>query len=91
MAKVTIKNENVTFEVPDGEPLMPYAKQHSNMLFGCEKGQCGVCICSISKGIDNVFPKTALEEQTLSRLAAYPSQRLGCQIKIKKGDVEIEY
>lgn len=91
MAKVTIRNEKVTFDVPDGEPIMPYVKQHSNMLFGCDKGQCTVCICNISKGIENVFPKTSIEEQTLSKIAAYPSQRLACQIKIKKGEVEIEY
>jgi ferredoxin len=91
MAKVTIRNENVTFEVPDGELLMPHAKKHSNMLFGCGKGQCGLCLCHVSKGAENVNPKTANEEQRLVRLAAYPSQRLACQIKVKKGEVEIEY
>lgn len=91
MAKVRIRNEGVEFEVPDGMPLLPYAKKHSSMLFGCEKGNCGVCKCSVSKGSENVNVKTQKEEQTLAKMGAYPSERLACQIKIKKGEVEIEY
>ncbi len=91
MAKVRIRNEGTEFVVPDGEPLQPYAEKHSSMLFGCGKGECGTCICSVSKGSENVFAKTKKEEETLARMSAYPSQRLGCQIKVKKGEVEIEY
>jgi len=91
MAKVRIRNEGIEFEVPDGELLRPYAEKHSNMLFGCGKGECGTCICAVSKGSENVTPKTQKEELTLVKMSAYPSQRLACQIKIKKGEVEIEY
>lgn len=91
MAKVRIRNENVEFEVPDGEMLMSYAKKHSNMLFGCESGECGTCACSVSRGSENVNIKTKKEEETLARMQAYPSQRLACQIRIKRGEVEIEY
>ncbi len=91
MAKVRIRNENVEFEVPDGQPLMPYAQEKSAMLFGCGKGECGTCICAVSKGKENVNPKTQREEMTLAKMSAYPTQRLACQIVIKKGEVEIEY
>ena len=91
MAKVRIRNDKVEFEVPDGEPLMPYAKKHSGMLFGCGKGECGTCVCSVSRGQENVNARTQKEELTLARIGAYPSARLACQIKIKKGEVEIEY
>jgi ferredoxin len=91
MAKVRIRNEGVEFEVPDNSPLMPYAQEKSGMLFGCGKGECGVCICAVSKGKENVNPKTQREELTLAKMAAYPTQRLACQIVIKKGEVEIEY
>ncbi|MBU0591183.1 (2Fe-2S)-binding protein [Candidatus Micrarchaeota archaeon] len=91
MAKVTILNEGVTFEVPDGSRLLEYAKKHSNMLFGCEQGKCGVCRCNIAKGFENLNQKTSEEEHTLTRLGAYPSQRLACKIIVKKGEVEIEY
>ena len=91
MAKVTITNENVTFEVPDGSRLLGYAKTSSNMLFGCEAGRCGSCLCNITKGAENLNSKTAVEEQTLGRMNAYPSQRLACQIIVKKGEITIEY
>jgi 2Fe-2S ferredoxin len=91
MAKVRIRNEEVEFEVPNGDDLMPYAKKNSSMLFGCENGQCGTCVCSVSRGSENVNIKTLKEEQTLDKIKAYPSARLACQIKIKKGEVEIEY
>ena len=91
MAKVRIRNEGTEFEVPDGEPLLNYAKEHSSILFGCGKGECGTCVCFVSKGSAFVSPKTKKEEETLNRIGAYPSQRLACQIKIKKGEVEIEY
>jgi len=91
MAKVRIRNEGVEFEVPDGEWLLEYAKRQSNMLFGCEKGECGTCICAISKGKENAEPKTQREELTLAKMGAYPTQRLACQIKVRKGEIEIEY
>lgn len=91
MAKVRIRNENVTIEVPDGSWLVSYLKDSSNLPFGCEKGDCGVCVCSVSKGSDNVEPRTQKEEVTLHRMGAYRSQRLACQLKIKKGEIEIEY
>jgi 2Fe-2S ferredoxin len=91
MAKVRVRNEGTEFVVPDGEKLIEYAKKNSSLLFGCEKGECGVCICSVSKGGENVFPKTQREELTLAKMSAYPSQRLACQIKVKKGEIEIEY
>lgn len=91
MAKVTIKNEGVTFGIPDGSRLMAYAKEHSSMLFGCGSGECGTCVCSIVEGSQNLNIKTQKEEQTLNRIGAYPSQRLACEIIVKKGEIIIEY
>jgi len=91
MAKVTIKNEGVTFEVPNGSKLSHYAKEHSAMLFGCGSGECGTCVCSVVEGSENLNIKTSKEEQTLNRIGAYPSQRLACEIIVKKGEIVIEY
>ena len=91
MAKVTITNDNATFEVPDGSRLLDYAKANSSMPFGCGAGSCGVCICSVVKGAENLNLKTQVEEQTLTRMNVYPSQRLACQIVVKKGEVVVEY
>lgn len=91
MAKVTVLNDNVTFEVTDGEYLLPYFKEHTAMLFGCEKGECGICICTVLKGMENLNEKSQKEIAVLHSKGAYPNQRLACLLKIKWGEVEIEY
>jgi len=90
LAKVRIKNEGTVIEVPDGADLKNYLKD-TGISFGCERGECGVCICAISKGGDNVERKSQREELTLAKIGAYPTQRLACQLRIKKGEIEIEY
>jgi len=91
MAKVTILNDEVTFEVPDGAKLMPYAKENSGLMFGCGKGECGICICTVVKGAENLNKKTDKEYQLLESQRATPAQRLACQIVVKKGEIELEY
>ena len=87
MAKVTIVNDGVTLDVPDGARLLEYAKAGSRMLFGCEGGTCGVCICRVVKGKENLVARTQLEEQ----LCRHRDERLACQIWVKKGEIEVEY
>jgi len=89
MARVRIINSNNTIEVPDGARLLDYVKEE--MLFGCESGQCGTCICKIIKGKENLNGKSPSEELLLAKRSAQTNERLACQIWIKKGEVEIEY
>lgn len=91
MAKVTIVNDAISFEVPDGARLLDYAKDKSSMPFGCENGRCGTCVCTIVKGIENLNPKQHDEWLLLQKRGATPSQRLACQIWVMKGEVAIEY
>ena len=58
MAKVTILNEGVSFEVPEGARLLDYIKENSSMPFGCESGTCGICICTVVKGMEDLIPGT---------------------------------
>jgi ferredoxin len=91
MARVTIVNENASFEVPDGARLLEYARANSNMPFGCENGKCGTCICNVLRGMENLTPKGHEEWLHLQKRGAFPNQRLACQIWVKKGEVDIEY
>lgn len=91
MAKITIKNENVSFEVPDGEKVVEYAKKNSNVLFGCEQGYCGTCMCSVVSGMENLEKKNDAENALLPRMNANPNQRLACQLRAKKGEIVLEY
>jgi 2Fe-2S ferredoxin len=91
MAKVTIVNEGVSFEVPENSRLLDYIKENSGMLFGCENAQCATCICTVLRGEENLLPRNHNEDVTLQNNGASQRQRLGCQIWIKKGEIEIEY
>jgi ferredoxin len=61
------------------------------MPFGCENGECGTCLCTVVKGLENINAKNHNEWLFLQKRNATPNQRLGCQIYVKKGEVEIEY
>lgn len=91
IAKITVKNESVSFEVPDGSMLKVHLQKNSPMLFGCGQGKCGVCICSVTRGAENLAPKSQDEINLLYKKNANPNQRLACQLRIKQGEVEIEY
>ncbi|VVC02899.1 Na(+)-translocating NADH-quinone reductase subunit F [Candidatus Bilamarchaeum dharawalense] len=90
MAKVKIINDGGTLEIPDGSRLLDYTKE-TGMLYGCESGQCGTCICKVIKGKENLNSRSASEELILAKRSAQTNERLACQIWIKKGEVEIEY
>ncbi len=91
MAKIIIRNEGISIDVPDGAKLLDYIKENSSMLFGCENGQCGTCMCTIMKGRENLNDPTHGEWAYLKSRNATSGQRLGCQLYVKKGEVEIEY
>ncbi len=91
MAMVKIRNDDKIFEMPDGEMFIRYAKDNCNILFGCCQGKCGMCICTVLRGAENLNKRTHKEHMILESQGATPAQRLACQIMIKKGEVEIEY
>ncbi|MFH1785631.1 MAG: 2Fe-2S iron-sulfur cluster-binding protein [Candidatus Micrarchaeota archaeon] len=90
MAKVKIINDNITLDIPDGSRLLDHVRD-TGMLFGCESGTCGTCICKIIKGMENLNGKSPTEELLLAKKSCQTNERLACQIWIKKGEVEIEY
>ncbi len=89
MAMVRIVNDNSSFEVPDGARLLDYARER--MQFGCENGTCGICLCTIVKGKENLNMPAHEEWTLLQKKGARTSQRLACQVWVMKGEVEIEY
>jgi len=91
MAKIKIRNDDLTLEIPDGSRLLGYAMEQTRMPFGCTDGECGTCLCTVLKGIENLMPPAHKEWTFLKQKGAYPNQRLACQIWVKKGEVELEY
>lgn len=90
MPFVILKNSNQKIEVPEDMPLAPYLMDTGGIVFGCTKGECGTCVCTIVKGKENANKPTQKEEKTLNQIGAHPSQRLACQIRILKGEVTLE-
>ncbi|MDD5337640.1 MAG: 2Fe-2S iron-sulfur cluster-binding protein [Candidatus ainarchaeum sp.] len=90
MAKVHIKNENKTVEIPDGSNLVDLEGK-SNVIFACKVGSCGACIATIVSGAENLEPPNETEKIYLDNFAPGENKRLLCQTIIKKGEVTIEY
>ncbi len=90
MAKVYIKNEGKTVELPDGSNLVDLEGK-SNVIFACKVGTCGACIAAIVNGAENLASPTEVEKIYLDNFAPGQGKRLLCQTVIKKGEITIEY
>jgi ferredoxin len=73
-------------EITDGESIKD-ACMDLGIPFGCESGICGTCIIEVMEGMNNLSEQNESEE--MMELDA--NQRLGCQCKIRKGIVKIDY
>ncbi|VVB98618.1 2Fe-2S iron-sulfur cluster binding domain protein [uncultured archaeon] len=90
MAKVHIKNEDKTVELPDGSCLVDLEGK-SNAIFACKVGTCGACIATVISGAENLAPPTDAEKIYIDNFAPGQNKRLLCQAVITKGEVTSEY
>ncbi|MEM4366841.1 MAG: 2Fe-2S iron-sulfur cluster-binding protein [Candidatus Anstonellales archaeon] len=90
MAKVTLKNEGITLEIPDGSNLS-ILEGKCGVLFACKAGTCGSCLVNVVSGMENLNEPNETEKIGLELFATKPTQRLLCQTIIKRGNVTIEY
>lgn len=90
MAKVHIKNEDKTVEVPDGS-LLSELDGKCGILFACKAGSCGSCKVKVVEGMDNLEEPNDEEKAGLATFGSDPSERLLCVCKIKKGEITVEY
>ena len=101
MPKVVFVNEKKEIEVPAGANLREEAKKAGiNVYWGLSKylncfghGTCGTCKVLITKGMENLSPKTRMERFTLwrmlSSIGVEEEMRLSCQVQVN-GDCTIE-
>jgi len=80
------RSEKNQIAVPDGEPMLEYAKE-LGVSFGCHSGLCGTCRIEVLEGMENLSPKT--EEEII--LECTGNQRQACQCKILQGTVKIHF
>lgn len=81
-----LKTNSRTMEIKDGASLKD-ALIELGVPFGCESGICGTCIIDVTEGASHLSDVT--EEEVFMELEE--GQRLGCQCKIKKELVRINW
>ena len=92
VAHVNFKTDNVTHEVENGTPLIDFCDEVDvSLSFGCTEGTCGVCEVTVVEGRDNISRITEEEKDYLLPEDLDDGMRLGCQVKIRKGDVTLSW
>ena len=93
MAKVIFEPDNVDHEVKDGEALIEACERFNDvsLSFGCTEGTCGVCELTILSGRENCSLPNLNEIDYLYPEDIEEGMRLGCQLRIKSGEVKIRW
>lgn len=92
MAHIFFKPDNITHEIEDGSPLIDVCDEMDvSLSFGCTEGTCGVCEITVLEGKQNLSKITAEEKDYLFPEDLQAGMRLGCQLKVRKGDVTITW
>lgn len=86
MAKLSFNGEDPV-ELPDGSPIKGVCEEEG-LPFACEEGVCGTCVIEVEKGMENLSPFTEEEEDFLGE---QDTERLACQCKILKGQVDVTF
>jgi len=93
MARIIFQPNNKTHEVEDGARLMEICDELDDVSlpFGCTEGTCGVCELTVVRGMENLSRLTEEEKDYLLEEDLEKGMRLGCQIKIRKGEVVLTW
>ena len=92
MAIINFKPDNAVHEIEDGSQLIEICDEIGvSLSFGCTEGTCGVCEITILEGIKNLSKVTDEEKEYLLPEDLKEGMRLGCQVKVRKGDVSITW
>jgi len=86
MTKIILKGTKKEIKIKDNESIKD-ACEKLGVSFGCYDGLCGTCKINIIKGKGNI---SEMNEKEMV-FCEDSSQRLACQCKIKKGNVEIDF
>ena len=92
MAKVIVNEKSA--ETSDNFQLVKLEKDKSTrdmIQFGCRSGSCGVCICQVEEGQENLEPMKKNEKEYLEAMGMPGTGeiRLACQTVVKSGTVKI--
>ena len=92
MAFVNFKPDEITHQIEDGSRLIEVCDETGVSLpFGCTEGSCGVCELTVIEGRNNLSKITDEEKNYLLPEDLDRGMRLGCQIKIRKGEITLTW
>ena len=92
MAKIVFQSDNIAYEVEDGVRLIECCEEVDVSLpFGCTEGTCGVCELTVIKGMENLSKVADEEIEYLLPEDLKNGMRLGCQLRVKKGEVVLSW
>ncbi len=92
MARIIFKPDNIVHDVEDGSALIDCCDEVDvSLSFGCTEGTCGVCELTILEGMENLSRVSDEEREYLYEEDLQAGMRLGCQLKIKRGEVMITW
>jgi len=92
MARVVFEPDNVTHDCEDGMSLIDICEEVDvSLSFGCTEGTCGVCELTVLKGLENTSKVTEEEKDYLYEEDLEAGMRLGCQVKVRKGEVVLTW
>ena len=92
MACIYFKPDNLTHTIEDGSSLIDICDELDvSLSFGCTEGTCGVCELTVVEGHSNLSKVTDEEKEYLLPEDLVEGMRLGCQLKIRKGNVSITW
>ncbi|MBS3070990.1 (2Fe-2S)-binding protein [Candidatus Pacearchaeota archaeon] len=86
MPKIISAKTKESIEVKEGEKIRD-ACEKLGVPFCCTNGLCGTCMIDIIEGEKNLSELTESEID----MERDKKHRLGCQCKIKNGDVKISF
>ena len=92
MASINFIPDKVIHHIEDGSRLIDICDEIDvSLSFGCTEGTCGVCEVTIIDGHKNLSKITDEEKEYLLPEDLDEGMRLGCQLKIRKGDVSLTW
>ena len=92
MASINFIPDKVIHHIEDGSRLIEICDDICvSLAFGCTEGSCGVCELTVLDGRSNLSKVTDEEKNYLLPEDLDQGMRLGCQLKVRKGEVSLTW
>ena len=92
MASINFIPDKIIHLIEDGSRLIDICDDIDvSLTFGCTEGSCGVCELTVLDGKSNLSKVTDEEKNYLLPEDLDQGMRLGCQLKVRKGEVSLTW